>query len=466
MLYKNFLNKIKFNKPFTFSRWGDGEFQAINLDKKGANCDGHKYFPDMSLELEKILESNPTYYTGLQPLAQKVMPEVIKEYDYINWVNADVFHDASINGEFNKFLSVINEKRVVIVGPDYMNKLNSIIKTIKAHIVVPRKNCWLEKDRILSDLNNFLSDKKEQYIVLFAASMASNIMIHEIQKKYKIHSFIDIGSVLDPYIGHRIRGYHEKLDTRRTLLAITTFNQSDITKICLDYVTNLKIRNLDIVIFDDHSTDDTFEIVSEYDNVKIITRPKGKGCTYSWNEAYRYFKEYNYDIFLLISNDVLIPNGAIEELLKLSKDNVLCVPLTTKHGAGHRDFLQAVSLYYDVSELNIIEWKDTQLIQNSMLSINKNKYNLSSEKLKMFNGFAFLMNKDIIKYEHDKENLFNPKNINVGNEDDLNERMSSHNEYATLCKTAYMYHFKDATFNATKYKVNRENLNFYQENHE
>ena len=126
MLYKNFLNKIKFNKPFTFSRWGDGEFQAINLDKKGANCDGHKYFPDMSLELEKILESNPTYYTGLQPLAQKVMPEVIKEYDYINWVNADVFHDASINGEFNKFLSVINEKRVVIVGPDYMNKLNSI----------------------------------------------------------------------------------------------------------------------------------------------------------------------------------------------------------------------------------------------------------------------------------------------------------------------------------------------------
>jgi len=210
MNYTELLNKIKNNEPFTLSRWGDGEFGSLTFSKKGANCDGHIYFHDMGVELKSVLESNPSYYMGLQPLAQRMMPEVMKKYDYINWINADIFHNASINGEFNKFLSIINEKKVIIVGPDYMSKLNNIV-TIKAHIKVPVKDCWLEKDRILSDLNDFLKDKKDQYIVLFVASMASNIMIHEIQGKYKIHSFIDMGSVIDPYIGHKTRKYHEKL---------------------------------------------------------------------------------------------------------------------------------------------------------------------------------------------------------------------------------------------------------------
>jgi hypothetical protein len=46
-------------------------------------------------------------------------------------------------------------------------------------------------------------------VVLLAASMMSEVLIDDFADHH--HTFIDIGSVLDPYCGIKSRRYHHKL---------------------------------------------------------------------------------------------------------------------------------------------------------------------------------------------------------------------------------------------------------------
>ena len=64
------LKNIENNIPFSFARYGDGEWNCILSpnDQKG-NCDGHKYFKDLSTSLKKLLICKPKYYLGMQNFA-------------------------------------------------------------------------------------------------------------------------------------------------------------------------------------------------------------------------------------------------------------------------------------------------------------------------------------------------------------------------------------------------------------
>jgi len=53
-----FTDKLNDGEPFTFSRWGDGEWRSV-LYCKGQNCDGHQFFPLMRRELRNVLRAKP-----------------------------------------------------------------------------------------------------------------------------------------------------------------------------------------------------------------------------------------------------------------------------------------------------------------------------------------------------------------------------------------------------------------------
>jgi GT2 family glycosyltransferase len=50
----------------------------------------------------------------------------------------------------------------------------------------------------------------------------------------------------------------------------------------------------------------------------------------------------------------------------------------------------------------------------------------------------------------------------VGNEDELNDRILKAGHKPLLCLRAFIYHYKDKTFNRAKHKVDRENLQYYR----
>lgn len=219
---------------------------------------------------------------------------------------------------------------------------------------------------------------------------------------------------------------------KKALLAITTYNQTQIT---MNFLKNFfPVDGVDIVIYDDCSQEDYSSFESE--RVRVVLKDNGMGLTDSWNRAYQDFKKDNsYDYLIIANNDIIIPNGSLEELFKELDKNTLVVPMSTAWGAGHCGQWQGIERYINVGKRS---WNS---VQNTLVEMN-----MDPLPLPKFNGFFFAMNRNICKYEFDSDHLFNPKNINVGNEDDLRVRLIESGVSPILCRKSFVFHFKNQTF--------------------
>lgn len=219
MNYSDLVSKIENHEQFAFSRWGDGEWMCLlNPNENKSNTDDHTYFHDLAQALHATLLAGPTHYLGLQRKAMKDMGSKITAYLNehelnFDWVDADLLHDASGGGYLDNFLTVLDKRKVVIVGPRY---LQGVLHAVDYNffITIPDKNCWQKYGRVKEELQHLLAHEDDDLVVLFCASMMSNVMIHELYQEYgDWHTFIDAGSVLDPYAGKATRKYHKKLLT-------------------------------------------------------------------------------------------------------------------------------------------------------------------------------------------------------------------------------------------------------------
>lgn len=211
-VFDTICHKLRNGERFSFARFGDGEFNAI-YGKKGANCDGHEYFPDMGKRLREILESHPNYMMGLQPLTvtSDRMKQIAKDFPGIEWVDADSIHNASIDGKMDEFFDAVYDRRCVIVGPQHLMKLNIHVLERAGwlgvnHFPIHDFNCWSYDYELCKNYLKSLNTK--DIVILFCASMMSEVLIDEFHQDA---TCIDLGSVLDPYCGVKSRRYHHKL---------------------------------------------------------------------------------------------------------------------------------------------------------------------------------------------------------------------------------------------------------------
>lgn len=202
---------LRNDQQFKFARYGDGEFFCM-FGKKGHNCDKHEYFQDLGDALRNAYFSDPRYMIGIQPLS--INNGIYQQADIIGGTpayiyNADVLHNASIDGKLIELFKSFEGRPSVVVGPAHLSNVGDI------WIKIPDVNCWLDYDRVYGELYsllNYLDPQKiatRKPVVLLCASMMSEVLIHD----FKDHeaTFIDCGSVLDPYYGKLSRSYHHKL---------------------------------------------------------------------------------------------------------------------------------------------------------------------------------------------------------------------------------------------------------------
>ena len=210
-VYEQILSDIKNKVPFSLSRFGDGEVNCM-LGKSGKNCDQHTYFPDMGKALKKALESKPEYICGIQPLSMshyrdKVV-ELAGELD-IDWVNSDVLHDANITEHLKRFFEALEDQPVILIGPE---RLKDVKIKYTHHIQIPLTNCWNVSGDVEDALYDIISDNS-YHILLFCASMSTNVMIDNLYKDFgKQVTMIDAGSIFDPHVGVNTRSYHHKME--------------------------------------------------------------------------------------------------------------------------------------------------------------------------------------------------------------------------------------------------------------
>lgn len=206
-VYEEICDNIREVKPFAFSRYGDGEWNAIK-GKVGQNCDGHQYFDNMGARLRDIVKSNPGYMMGIQPLALRLWgDELINFNPNIDWVNSDALHNASIDERLEGFFEALEGKKVHIIAPEYLQSLDL---EIKLALEISDKNCWLMYDGVRDYLKEHTKGQVGE-IYLICASMMANVLIDDLWKMNPNNIYIDCGSVFDPYVGKITRSYHRNL---------------------------------------------------------------------------------------------------------------------------------------------------------------------------------------------------------------------------------------------------------------
>ena len=228
LTYKILIKKLDAKEPFTFSRFGDGEFNTI-FNKKdtrgnmGKNCDGHLYYPELGIELLDILKSQPKYFMGLQPLAMRIEGEEIQKLFQenninIEWSDTDILHNASICGDLGLFIKALkNNECNILAAPEFLSECSKLFP-IHERIIVPDTNAWLEIKQITYDIIkaiNLNHKKKKNIIVLIMAGMTANVILDTLYIPYGERiTIIDTGSVFDPYCGRNSRSYHKKLEIK------------------------------------------------------------------------------------------------------------------------------------------------------------------------------------------------------------------------------------------------------------
>lgn len=206
--FDGMLQDLTIMRNFKFARFGDGEANCMK-GKKGHNCDGHEYFPDLGLKLRDVLEDKPKYMIGIQPLLVATDQAFVKKYfTGLDIYDADVLHSASIDGRIAEFMAALLGRRILFVGPSHLMALaDKFHEILGAKLIdVPKKNCWEKYEDIIESIEQELT---KDCVVLLSCGMMAECVIHHF-KDYDA-TFIDTGSVFDPFCNVLSRSYHHKL---------------------------------------------------------------------------------------------------------------------------------------------------------------------------------------------------------------------------------------------------------------
>jgi len=197
---------LKEGKPFSFTRYGDGEWKAI-LGYSGKNCDGHEYSAELMQGLRKAVANKSGIKFGMQSMAMRLFSVQIENYLDImkinhQWYHSDLLHRANLAGRLFPFMQGLNVNRVCFVGPGHLKKAG--IRHAE-YVEVLSKNCYTKVDGVFKRICTHL---KKCNVVLFSASMMSDVLIDRL---YPICgdkvTMINCGSMWDGYVGMRSRSF-------------------------------------------------------------------------------------------------------------------------------------------------------------------------------------------------------------------------------------------------------------------
>jgi hypothetical protein len=211
-----FVERIASREPFTFTRWGDGEWLAV-LEIDGAQSPEQDFLPELCGAVRSVLLSRPSYRLGMQPYAIRQYGELIEPYilryglDDLDWIWADVFHHANIHGELVRVAEALRRTSLVFVGPAH---LQCVSERLGAYVFVevPAHNAYHSLEEVFDRLEVILGGASSPSFVSVSMGIAANILINRLHERFHDHILCDMGSVWDVHAGVKSRGYMQKVE--------------------------------------------------------------------------------------------------------------------------------------------------------------------------------------------------------------------------------------------------------------
>ena len=121
-----YTEKLALNEPFTFARYGDGEWLTI-LGRIGLkNSNGCTFTQELSDDLVRVLKRQNLYQHAILTIAKRKQGDEITQYlqdNKINlrWYNGDLLLDALLNGDLYPFIRELRRCRIV-TGKQEVNR--------------------------------------------------------------------------------------------------------------------------------------------------------------------------------------------------------------------------------------------------------------------------------------------------------------------------------------------------------
>lgn len=201
------VRKLKLNDYFSLARFGDGEFLCIE-GRKGANSHGCKYTKELKTDLMSlILDPDTTLFKGMQRITTGQFRK-IRPYLVGNWFDTEVFGDAMAEGRFGPFFHALKGYHVIVVSSAEKRAIRDSLPFMYGHFIeTPLTNTHAEKDWIVRQCLAYHANDMRPKAFLFACGMAAGTIVHALHGRMKNTFLIDIGHVLDPFIGDNSREY-------------------------------------------------------------------------------------------------------------------------------------------------------------------------------------------------------------------------------------------------------------------
>ena len=129
------------------------------------------------------------------------------KYEYSQkWVNSDILHGFSAREGLSYLCELFDTIHVAYIG----NEALKVLPFINEFVEIPYNNVWVEYENVLDKIKSLIDDTQHKTF-LFSSGMATNVFVDDLWKYNKNNTYMDVGSVFDPYVGRKTRGYHHNL---------------------------------------------------------------------------------------------------------------------------------------------------------------------------------------------------------------------------------------------------------------
>lgn len=223
--FTHYCDRLCDGEVYSTARFGDGEWTSILRlqGHNGRNCDGHRYYPQMSAGLSDILRSQPPepFLLGMQHYGLKMFYDRIIQFlrkaglQDLPWRDADTLamHRSSVRNQIHHFFAALDTKPVIMVGPPHLRLLKRRkLVNFRAFVESPKNDAYSELSSMERKILKAYSHLKPPVVISISCGLPAGILCWQLFKKIGMEAFIlDMGSVYDVYCGRASRSYQHTL---------------------------------------------------------------------------------------------------------------------------------------------------------------------------------------------------------------------------------------------------------------
>ncbi|WP_010496798.1 glycosyltransferase [Paenibacillus elgii] len=235
----------------------------------------------------------------------------------------------------------------------------------------------------------------------------------------------------------------------KTSIVIATYNKLEYTQLCIESIRQFTSQHdYEIIVVDNHSTDDTPAWLSSQSDIKAIFNKENLGFPIACNQG---IEISTGDNILLLNNDTIVTQNWLTNLLTClySSEEIGAVGSVTNNCS----YGQSIQVPYQSVE---------EMYQFAARFNQNSDPELWEERLKLV-GYCMLMKKKVLDEVGLLDDRFTPGNFE---DDDLSLRIKLAGYKLYLCKDTFIHHFGSVSFrnNAEAYnKLLRTNQNKFLE---